>query len=129
MGGKRQPVAVRGSFVRSATVGQVLALETRDGDARRIYLTHVDWIPALDEISIARIRAAWAGGAYTARELAQMFCTSESTVKACAEGKDSFRRLPPIGLGSGIAETHGSYAHLRYGEASSRLAQLAERPL
>lgn len=104
--GKREPIAVQGAFVRSVTVGCMVVIET----TRQVYITHRDWIPALDAITAARVRAAWAQGALTLGELAAMAGVEHSTIDKCIRGVDNFSHLPPVAKGSDVVSGSSTHA-------------------
>jgi hypothetical protein len=127
---QRKPIAVHGEFVRSATVGCLVFIETRDVDGRgRLYASHRDWICALDPISIARARTAWAHGAVTLEELAELLATTDTTIWRCVRGLGEYRYLAPVARGSAAPSSAMPVSFsLSYGAASARVASQGAHP-
>ena len=88
----RQPIVVRGTLIRIGRVGSTIVLQT----TAQIYVTHVEWIPQLDDILIARIRDLYATRDYVPLEIARMFDISHQTVRHVVNGWGRFAYLSAL---------------------------------
>lgn len=82
----------RGDFVESDTIGSIVVIKT----TAQVYLVHTDWIPEVDPITAARIRAHFASSALSFYELAAMYGVSQPTIERCVKGQHAFRDLPRV---------------------------------
>jgi hypothetical protein len=89
---RRESVVVRGGLVRVGRVGSTIVMQTTE----QIYVTHVDWIPQLDDIVIARIRALYATRDFVTLEIARMFDIDDALVRDVVNGRGRFSHLPAL---------------------------------
>lgn len=89
---RRQAIVVRGELVQVGRVGSTIVMQTTE----QIYVTHVDWIPQLDDVVIARIRALYATRDFTSLEIARMFDIDDGRVLDVVNGRGRFSHLPAL---------------------------------
>lgn len=87
-------VVPRGELVASTTLGAMVIVKT----TAQLYITHLDWIPEVDDVTAARLRARFAVGNITLIELARACGLHARIVENCVRGRGAFDHLPPVEL-------------------------------